>query len=178
VALLNAVEAGAVVLQRLKDGANPVVIASYGPTGCRRLLLADDGGPIRLDEACQGAVHLQRVLDLNVEIADKNGRVVEARVVCVPFDGEDRYYLTVLPREIFTPHDVAELYRVRWEVELLFRNWKGAVRLDQVRHLSHQTSLGIAVTSSMLAALLSRDISAGLDRISGDLTAQTAAVSP
>jgi DDE family transposase len=175
---IDAVQAGAVVLQRLKDGANPVVIASYGPTGCRRLLFADDGGPIRLDDACQGAVHKHRVLDLDVEIADKNGRVVEARVVCVPFNGEDRYYLTTLPREIFTPHDVAELYRVRWEAELFFRNWKGAVRLDQVRHLSHQKSLAIAVTSSMLAALLSRDISAGLDQISVDHAAQIAAVSP
>jgi putative transposase len=175
---IDAVQAGAVVLQRLKDGANPVVIASYGPTGCRRLLFADGGGPIRLDEACQGAVHQQRILDLDVEIVDNSGRVVEARVVCVPFDGEDRYYLTTLPRLIFTPHDVAELYRVRWEVELLFRNWKGAIRLDQVRHLSNQTSLGLAVTSTMLAALLSRDISAGLDRISADHTAQAAAVSP
>jgi hypothetical protein len=62
--------------------------------------------------------------------------------------------------------------------QLFFRNWKGAVRLDQVRHLSHQKSLGVAVTSSMLAALLSRDIAAGLDRISADHAAQIAAVSP
>ena len=175
---IDAVEGRAVVLQRLKDGANPVVTASYGPTGCQRLLFADDGGPIRLDEACQGAVHQQRVLDLDVIIAGKDGRKVEARVVCVPFDGEDRYYLSTLPRDVFTPHDVAELYRIRWEVELFFRNWKGAVRLDQVRHLSHEKSLRVAVTSSMLAALLSRDISAGLDQISAAHAARVAAISP
>lgn len=175
---IDAVQAGAIVLQRLKDGANPIALASYGPTGCRRALRADDGGPIRLDDACQWGVHLQRVLDLDVEIADAKGRKVVARVVCVPFDGQDRYYLTTLPREVFTPHDVAELYRVRWEVELFFRNWKGAVRLDQVRRLSDPKSLEVAVSASILAALLSRDISAGLDRISAEHAAQVAAIPP
>ena len=56
------------------------------------------------------------MLDLDVEIEDNKGRVVQARVVCVPFGGQDRYYLTTLPRAIFTPHDIAELYRIRWEV--------------------------------------------------------------
>lgn len=178
---IDAVQAGAIVLQRLKDGANPIALASYGPTGCRRELRSDDGGPLRLHDACQWGVHRQRVLDLDVEITDATGRKVVARVVCVPFDGQDRYYLTTLPREVFTPHDVAELYRVRWEVELFFRNWKGAVRLDQVRRLSDPKSLEVAVSASMLAALLSRDISAGLDRISAEHAehaAQVAAISP
>jgi putative transposase len=165
---VDAVKSGAVVLQRLKDGANPVVTASYGPTGCRRLLLADDGGPIRLDDACQGDVHKQSVLDLDVEIVDKKGRQVEARVVCVPFGGEDRYYLTTLPREVFTPHDVAELYRVRWEVELFFKGWKGGARLDHVHRLKNADSLAVAVSASMLAALLSRDLHARLERIADE----------
>jgi hypothetical protein len=52
-------------------------------------------------------------------------------VVCVPFGGQDRYYLTTLPRAIFTPQDVAEPYRIRWEVELFFRGWRGAMSLDE-----------------------------------------------
>jgi hypothetical protein len=176
---IDAVEAGAFVLQRLKDGANPIALASYGPTGHRRELVLDDGSAVRLDPALAcGLVHKQSVLDLDVEIADTKGRKVVARVVCVPFGGEDRYYLTTLPRDVFTPHDVAELYRIRWEVELFFRNWKGAVRIDQVRHLSDPKSLDLAVTSSMFAALLSRDISAGLDQIAADHAAHLAAISP
>jgi IS4 transposase len=72
--------------------------------------------------ACQfGWVHHERVLDLDVVITDDR-RSVLARVVCVPFGGQDRYYVTTLPRDVFTPHDVAELYRLRWEVYLFFRN--------------------------------------------------------
>ena len=176
---IDAVHGGAHVLQRLKEGANPIVLASYGPEGHRRVLRADDGKPLSLNDACMfGHVHKRRVLDLDVEIQD-DGRKVVARVVCVPFDGEDRYYLTTLPREIFSPHDVAELYRIRWEVELFFRNWKGGVRLDQVRRLSHPESLDVAITASMLAALLARDITTHLNELATEIhAAESAAIPP
>jgi len=149
---IDAVQGGAHVLQRLKDGANPVVVASYSPTGARRAVACDDGQPMRLADATGfDLLHRQRILDLDVEIDDRK-RKVEARVVCVPFGGQDRYYLTTLPRTIFSPHDVAELYRVRWEVERFFRGWRGALRLDEVRRLSHPDSLNAAVTASLLAA--------------------------
>ena len=175
---IDAAAGEAIVLQRLKDGSNPVVVASYGPTGARRAIPGDDGRPMRLLEACQfGWVHHQRVLDLDVVITDDR-RSVLARVVCVPFGGQDRYYLTTLPRDVFTPHDVAELYRVRWEVELFFRNWKGAVRLDEVRRLEHPVSLQVAITASILAAVLARDISLGLEHIAQNDALSSSAFPP
>lgn len=180
---IEATKAGAYVLQRLKDRANPVVLASYGETGARRALAHEDGTPVRLDEACEaGLVHHKPVLDLDIEIAAQRQTVV-ARVVCVPHQGDDFYYLTTLPREVFSAHDIAELYRMRWEVELLFRNWKGAMRLDEVRRLSHPQSLDVAVTSSLLAAVLGRDIHTGLEHLAQKEAAQravaaTAAFSP
>jgi putative transposase len=155
---LDVVESDAHVLQRLKEGANPVVLASYGSTGARRELVGDDGRPLRLADACAfELVHQQRVLDLDVELED-GGRKVVARVVCVPFGGQDRYYLTTLPRAIFTAYDVAELYRVRWEVERFFRGWRGALRLDEVGRLENAESLNAAVTASLLAAALAHDL--------------------
>lgn len=163
------------MLQRLKEGANPVVLASYGRDGHRRVLRAQGDKPLSLNDACQfGHVHKQRVLDLDVEIQD-GGRKVVARVVCVPCAGEDRYYLTTLSRDVFTPHDVAELYRIRWEVELFFRNWKGGVRLDQVRRLSHPGSLDVAIIASMLAALLARDVTTRLNELAAEIDVETAA---
>ncbi len=175
---IDATVGGAIVLQRLKEGANPVVVASHGPTGVRRAVVGDDNRPVRLLEACEfGWVHHQRVLDLDVVLTDER-RSVLARVVCVPFGGEERYYLTTLPREVFTAHDVAELYRVRWEVELFFRNWKGAVRLDEVRRLEHPVSLEVAITASLLAAVLARDMSAGLERLAEQAAQASAAIPP
>jgi hypothetical protein len=79
------------VLKRLKSNGNPLVLASYGSTGHGRPVVDDRGQALRLEEACaSGGLHAQRVLDLNVRIEDAHGRSVEARVVCVPFGGEDR----------------------------------------------------------------------------------------
>lgn len=174
--VVDAVEAGSQVLQRLKTSANPVVLASYGPTGKPREMAWEDGRPIRLNAALQlGLEHHQRVLDLDVCLRDVKKRKVVARVVCVPFEGEDRYYLTTLRREIFSPQDVAELYRVRWEVELLFRNWRGAVRLDEVRRLRNPNSLNAAVLSSLLAATLGQAITRDLNRLCAELAKPTPA---
>jgi putative transposase len=163
---VDAAMSGAHVLQRLKDTHNPQVLASYGPTGARRALDDGEGGPVHIEEAlAMGLVHQRAELDLDVRLVDSRKRVLVARVVCVPFDGEDRYYLTTLPREIFTPYDVAELYRIRWEVELLFRGWKGALRLDEVRRLRTQAALEAAVSASLLAASLSRDIAFELEQL-------------
>lgn len=162
--------AGSHLLQRLKDKHNPIIVATYGPNGARRTIRDADGDRVRLEEAlAAGMVHTSEQLDLDVELVDKRRRKVIARVVCVPTDGEDRYYLTTLPRATFTPSDVAELYRVRWEVELFFKNWKGGVRMDHVHRLRNPTSLVVAVTASMLAALLSRDLQVGLAAATDDL---------
>ncbi len=163
---IDAKLAEAHVLQRLKSSNNPVVLASYGPTGHARPVVDDLGQALRLEEACAaGVLHAQHVLDLDVRIQDAHGRSTVARVVCVPFGGEDRYYLTTLPRAIFTPHDIAELYRVRWEVERMFRGWRGALRLDEVIRLSHPMSIIAAVTASLLAATLAQDITRELNAL-------------
>lgn len=164
--------AGAHLLQRLKENHNPEVVASHGQRGGRREIRDADGARVRLEEALSmGLVHKQDVLDLEVSLVSSKGDVLVARVVCVPALGADRYYLTTLPRGTFTAHDVGELYRVRWEVELFFKNWKGGVRMDHVHRMRSPLSLAVVVTASMLAALLSRDVSAGLERLAEEATA-------
>jgi hypothetical protein len=155
--------AGSHLLQRLKSTQNPVVRAAYGPTGTRHDVL-HDGAHVRLEMACQlGLLPRARILDLDVEITDEQRRTVVARIVCVPFGGEDRYYLTTLPRTIFSPHDIAEMYRIRWEIELFFRTWKGALRLDQVRRLQRPLSLEAAITASLLAGTLVQKITTAVN---------------
>jgi hypothetical protein len=169
---IDAAQAGAHVVQRLKEGANPVVLCSYGRTGAALVVLDDNGRTVRLNEACAfGYIHHQPTLDLDVLLKDDRGREWVARVVCLRIKGEDHYYLTTLPREVFTPQDIGEIYRVRWEVELFFRGWKGGARLDHVHRLRNAQSLAAAVTASMLAALLSRDLHVRLEQ----LAQQTAA---
>jgi putative transposase len=83
-----------------------------------------------------------------------------------------------LPREIFSPHDIAELYRVRWEVERFFRGWRGALRLDEVRRLKNPESLDAAVTASLLAAALAHDLTQIVNDLAERQAAERAATSP
>jgi len=179
--LVDAIQAGAIPLQRLKSDANPVVLARWDKEGKRHVVAYEDGRPMRLTEATQLDELAQGSFDLDVELRDVNNRRQLARVVCVPFECEDRYYLTTLPRDIFTPFDVAELYRIRWEVELFFRNWHGALRMDDVHRLRHADSVQAHIAASLLAAALARDIHAGLARISasnGDAAPSCVAIPP
>ena len=162
---IDAVEAGAHVLQRLKTSANPKVLARYDADGVKCV----EDMPMPLDRVCEFFAPSTGQLDFDVEVRAPDRRRATARVVCVPYAGEDRYYLTTLPRNVFTPSDCAELYRVRWEVELFFRNWHGALRMDDVHRLRHPVSLEVAVLSSVLAACLSREVHAGLERLSPNL---------
>ena len=170
--VIAATKAQALVLQRLKSGANPKVLASFSDGGTRRELRDENGCAPRLEEACaMGFVHKQRLLDLDAELRD-NGETAVVRIVCVPFGGEDRYYLTSLPRSDFSPHDVAEIYRLRWEVELFFRGLKGAVRLDEVRRLENKESLHAIVYGTLLAAVLAHDVTAKLNELEATLEPQ------
>ena len=169
---IDAVKAEAIPLQRLKSSANPVALAWYDEHG-RHSIVDADGQPMRLNDATQSVVPATGPLDLDVELRDAKGRTEVVRVVCIPYGKEigqeleqDRYYLTALPREVFTVFDVAEIYRLRWEVELFFRNWHGALRMDDVHRLSHPVSVHVHVLCSLVAATLARDIHAGLERIS------------
>lgn len=177
---IDAIQAGAIPLQRLKSDANPVVVAWWDKQGIRHSVAYEDGKPMRLTEASQLDDLAHGALDLDVQLRDARNRRQIARVVCIPFQGEDRYYLTALPRDIFTPFDVAELYRIRWEAELFFRNWHGALRMDDVHRLRHVDSVRAHISASLLAAVLARDIHAGLARISTQTAARssTAATSP
>lgn len=97
------------------------------------------------------------VLDLDVVLGEAEVSCV-VRVVCVPTGGEDRYYLTNLPRSHFSPCDVAEIYSARWEIELLYKDWQGGCRLDEVTRLSNLHTLRAVIYGGLLAHLLSREL--------------------
>jgi hypothetical protein len=173
---VDAALSGAVPLQRLKDKINPVVLAWYDSAGKRHELVGEDGRPLRLREACEfSAMPLEGHLDLDVEQCDGQGRKVVARVVCVPFEGADRWYLTTLPRDRFSPADVAEMYRVRWEIERYFRTLRGAVRLDEVRRLRNPVAVRVALLASLVAATLSQELANALNDLEDPLCAEESA---
>lgn len=83
------------------------------------------------------------------------------RLAAVRDTESDQYhlYLTNVPTDRLSAHDVALAYRARWEVELLFRAWKSELRLDElpsrrkpvVEALIYASVITMLVTEQLLA---------------------------
>ena len=162
---VDAVLSEAIPLQRLKSNANPRVVAFYDENGERCEAVDGDGREMRLNDATLVFPAKTGAFEMDALLTDSKGRTVTARIVCVPHQGEDHYFMTMLPREAFTSFDVAELYRLRWEVELFFRSWHGALRMDAVHRLRHRQSILAHVYASLLGMTLVRGIHTGLERL-------------
>lgn len=146
---------GGFYLTRLKTSTNPVVTRAHrGRVGNAVVK------HLTLDEALEsGVLDMNREIDLAVELTLGKHRSLTARVVGLPMvepDGTTKvwWYLTNLPRETYPPELVRELYRLRWQVELLWKNLKGRFRLDDIEaHTEHNVRL--IMESAILAHFLS-----------------------
>ncbi|NVJ07794.1 transposase, partial [Myxococcus sp. AM001] len=79
-----------------------------------------------------------------------------ARVVAVQGpEGERRWYLTTVGRDVLTALEVAEAYRLRWRVELLFKALKSGVGLTALRATRPGVVLAL-VYAKVIALALSR----------------------
>jgi len=121
-------------LTRLKSNANPLIVVERRKWRGHAIYL-----PERRLRDVLGDLTWE-IIDVTVEIEFKRrayaGKqstdTVEFRVVGVLVADTDDYhlYVTNLPDE-FTPRQVAALYGLRWEVELLFRELKSLCGLEK-----------------------------------------------
>ena len=96
-----------------------------------------------------------RALDADVHVG-RGPHALPLRLVGVQTPKGDCFFLTNLPPRI-GPRQVADLYRVRWEVELRIKLDKSVHRLDQVdaeRPCALKTRLHASLMASSIAALL------------------------
>lgn len=70
-------------------------------------------------------------------------------------EGERRWYLTTVGRHVLTAREVAEAYRLRWRVELLFKALKSGVGLTALRATRPGAVLSL-VYAKVIALALSR----------------------
>ena len=147
-------------LTRLKSNANPLIVGERRKWRGRAISLPER----RLRDVLGDLT--REIIDVTVEIEFKRrayaGKqstdTMEFRVVGVRNEDTDDYhlYVTNLPDE-FTPRQVAALYGLRWEVELLFRELKSLYGLEKF-----QTSDPAIVELLVVAALLTLTVSRAL----------------
>jgi len=148
-------------VSRLKQNANPVITAELREWRGRAIPLEGEQLRAVLDDLDR------KYIDVEVEVEFKRGpyngtRSLDTkrfRVVGVRDEDADDYhlYMTNLAREEFFPTDLAEIYRCRWEVELLFRELKTQYELDEF-DTSDKHVVKILLYAALLSLLVSRDL--------------------
>lgn len=97
-----------------------------------------------------------RIVDATVTLGPP-GQTVSCRLVGVPApDGTYRFYLTNLPRAV-GPNSIADIYRVRWEIESDNKVDKSCSHLDEVSARTVPATCALvhaSIVSSMLACLI------------------------
>jgi len=127
-------ENGGFFVSRMKTNGNPLIISNNIPTRGRSVGIVGR----RLQEVVE---KLQReVVDVNVELSFYNRKyrgkqrkvTTIFRMVGIRWEGEMRFYLTNVPTESLSAKEIAQTYRCRWEIELIFKELKSQYRLDHL----------------------------------------------
>jgi hypothetical protein len=121
---------------------------------------------------------LKRDLDLTVSWPRPDGGVFELRLVIryVPEKKSWTWLLTNLPHEKFDADTVGRLYRLRWQIELVFKDWKSNANLHALQSEQPAIVEGF-IWASLCAALIKRALAhwaqlvAGTKRISTRIAA-------
>ncbi|MFC4407225.1 IS4 family transposase [Haloarchaeobius iranensis] len=148
-------------VSRLKQNANPLITGELREWRGRAIPLEGEQLRAVLDDLDR------KYIDVEVEVEFKRGPyngtqsldTKRFRVVGVRDEDADDYhlYMTNLARKEFFPADLAEIYRCRWEVELLFRELKTQYELDEF-DTSDEHVVMILLYAALLSPLVSRDL--------------------
>jgi hypothetical protein len=115
--------AGASFVVRGYTSINPMVLDAFAPDGARLKRLCGK----RLKDN-----RLPKKGTLDLDVAWGTGeRTFRTRVLASwnPAKREYRFLVTNLARNQYTPEQVAQAYRLRWQIELLFKEWKSYANL-------------------------------------------------
>jgi len=144
---------GAFFVSRLKDNADPYIVKVRRgiARGC-----ATKGKRLKdLEFAWERPIDLDVRLTLDGPVFRVVG-MWNAEKACW------HLYVTNLPPRAFSIEEIALAYRMRWEVELLFKELKSTCRLDQVNTRREEVVLSLFY-SSLLSLLVSRTLARAIE---------------
>ncbi len=150
---LQAVDrAGGCFIVRGKADLNPLILSAIGPDGQEVKRYRNQ----RL-KAVRGGMSKYDWLDMTV-CFDTSGEAFECRLVVHPNLRQNdfpRYLVTNLERETFNPEQVSDGYRLRWQVELLFKEGKSHANLHAFDTANRNIAEGL-IWASLCAATVKR----------------------
>lgn len=136
-------------VQRLHEGWKPKVDRITRGEINEKFVSGTDLDELLMDEVI---VLDGRCVDADVSFGEGEEKVT-CRLVMIPGPKEYLIYLTNLPRSTHGPHQVGDLYRVRYEIELDNKLDKSGAQLDQIRATT-ESSVRIQLAAKLLHSLI------------------------
>lgn len=143
------------------NGNAVVVRAHRAPSYVHRALRRHPEG-VWLRDLLPADKRIGKAWDLDVLLWPKtqarSRQAVPSRIVLVPgLKQAQRPYLTDLERASWSPRALAELYRLRWQIELVFKELKQHLNLEALNS-KDQHAIQVFAWASLIALALSRTI--------------------
>lgn len=150
-------DAGHHFLCAMKRNSNPRVLRVITAPRRARARFAASSKPVFLRDLLARDARVASHWDLDVDVGG-----VACRLVIVPGrERKPRPYFTTLSREVFRPRDIAETYRLRWQIELVFKELKQHLNLEAVP-TGDRFAAQVFVWASLIALAISRCMTACL----------------
>jgi hypothetical protein len=144
--------AGGFFLMRGTHDLNPRIRTVRGPHGAL---------PRFAGRRLQDVLHAlpRRRLDVDVEWDRPGGQTLRLRLVLIWIRPERAYTVLVsnVARRMLTARQVATLYRLRWQIELVFKEWKSYANLHAFTSANPAIVEGL-IWASLCAAALKRSL--------------------
>jgi Transposase DDE domain len=146
----------------MRSNGNAIILALHrGPAAARRGVNRAPGR-VRLRDVLPVGKRINAVWDLDVTLFTRWKHRVHARLVIVPGPGGVQHpYLTNLDRTPWSGELIRELYRLRWQVELVFKELKQDLNLTAIP-TKDPNAAQVFAWASLIALGISREVGAWL----------------
>jgi len=148
---------GGFYIVRAKKSSNPLVQAGFNGQG--KALKRFTNKQLK---AVKKYIRRSGIVDMDVEGA------TPYRMIASWPEGkaEPTYWVTNLKREAFSAQAIIQLYSLRWQIELLFKEWKSYCNLRKF-NTSKATMMEGLVWASLLSLLVKRRIGFSVQQLKG-----------
>lgn len=173
--------AGLFYLCPLRRTSNAAIVrVNRAPAWFRREFRRTERGSLELRDVLHKNARIREAFDLEVVMAKKlfpRSRCVGAgctRLVILPGpEGRQRLYTTNVPVNVLGIGSIRETYRLRWQIELVFKEMKQHLNLESVP-TKDRHALQVFVWASLIALAVSRQVMEWLkpDRTSAGLVSR------
>lgn len=150
-------QAGGAYVVRAKTTVNPMVIAGFNRHGIPLKRFKN-----KKQKTVKKYIQRSGIVDMDVE-----GKTNYRLIASWP-EGKDEptYWSTNLDREQFSAEAVIKLYQLRWQIELLFKEWKSYCNLQKFNTRKATMMEGL-VWVSLLSLLVKRRIGFSVQKVTG-----------